>query len=271
MVLLSRQFRAEEPIAHPFIEQIDIKSETCLTCHPEKKQGKFVHSAVGMGCENCHQAKSEINKTTITFVATGGDLCAKCHEASKDPVQHAPFKTGQCLVCHDPHTGDYKAQTRAPVNTLCLSCHGENPSIAKVNKESKLVTMLGNQLVSLEGYAQAPKLGLDPGGTSGHPVRGHPLTGKDPRRKDGILSCLSCHSPHSSALPKLMPAGLKSNADLCAQCHKIVAYAHNWIWVAEGRGAAEDLSLGYHCDFMPVNGGQRNDPVLQGPLLGGRS
>lgn len=170
MVLLTRQVPAEEPIAHPFIEQKDIKSKTCLTCHPEKKQGKFVHSAVGMGCENCHQATSETNKTTITFVATGGDLCAKCHEASKDPVQHGPFKTGQCLVCHDPHTGDYKAQTRAPVNTLCFSCHGEKPSIVKVNTETKLVTMLGNQLVSLEGYRQAPKLGLDPGGTSGHPL-----------------------------------------------------------------------------------------------------
>ena len=32
--------------------------------------------------------------------------------------------------------------------------------------------------------------------------------------------CLSCHNPHSSALPKLMPAGLKSGLDLCAECHK---------------------------------------------------
>jgi predicted CXXCH cytochrome family protein len=219
-VLWSRQIAADEPITHPFIEQKDIKSETCLTCHPEKKEGKFVHSAVGMGCENCHQAKSEKTKTTIALVATGGALCAMCHEDSKDPVQHGPFKAGECLVCHDPHTGDYKAQTRAPVNTLCFSCHAENPSIVKVNTETKLATVLGNRLVSLEGYRQAPKLGLDPGGTSGHPVMGHPLTGKDPRSKDGILSCLSCHNPHSSALPKLMPAGLKSGLDLCAECHK---------------------------------------------------
>jgi predicted CXXCH cytochrome family protein len=220
LVSLSRQVAAEEPIAHPFIEQKDIKPETCLTCHPEKKQGKFVHSAVGMGCENCHQATSEKNKTTITLVATGGDLCAMCHKANTDPVQHGSFKAGQCLVCHDPHTGDYKAQTRAPVNTLCFSCHGQNPPNVKVNTETRLVTMLGNQVVSLEAYRQAPKLGLDPSGTSGHPVVGHPLTGKDPRSKDGILSCLSCHNPHSSALPKLMPAGLKSGLDLCAECHK---------------------------------------------------
>jgi predicted CXXCH cytochrome family protein len=220
MVSWSHQVPAEEPIAHPFIEQNDIKSETCLTCHPEKKQGKFVHFAVGMGCEKCHQVTSEKNKTTITLVATGGDLCAMCHEASKDPVQHGPFKAGQCLVCHDPHTGDYKAQTRAPVNTLCFNCHGQNSPNVKVNAENTLVMMFGNQVVSLEAYRQAPKLRLDPSGTSGHPVVGHPLTGKDPRSKDGILSCLSCHNPHSSALPKLMPAGLKSGLDLCAECHK---------------------------------------------------
>ncbi len=127
MVSFSHQVLAEEPIAHPFIEQTDIKSETCLTCHPEKKQGKFVHSAIGMGCESCHRATSEKSKMTITLLVTGGDLCAMCHEAGKDPIQHGPFKAGQCLVCHDPHTGDFKAQTRAPVNTLCLSCHEQNP------------------------------------------------------------------------------------------------------------------------------------------------
>jgi predicted CXXCH cytochrome family protein len=74
--------------------------------------------------------------------------------------------------------------------------------------------------MSLEVYRQAPKLGLDPGGTSGHPMMGHPLTGKDPRSKDATMSCLSCHDPHSSALPKLMAAGVKSQEALCSQCHK---------------------------------------------------
>lgn len=271
MVLLAHQVLAEEPIAHPLIEQKAIKSETCLTCHPEKKQGKFVHSAVSMGCQNCHEAASEKNSTSIALVATGGNLCAKCHEASKDPVQHEPFKAGQCLVCHDPHTSDFKAQTRAPVNTLCFSCHGQNPSYVKVSSETKLATMSGNQAVSLEAYRQAPKLSLDPSGTSGHPVAGHPLTGKDPRSKDGILSCLSCHNPHSSTGPKLMPAGLKSETDLCAECHKIAANSHNRIWVSEGRGGAENLLLGRHRDFTRVNEGPQNVPIVRGLLPGGRS
>jgi predicted CXXCH cytochrome family protein len=210
----------EDMIEHPFIERKDIKPETCLTCHPEKKGAKFVHTALEMGCTNCHRVTSENNKTTITLRATGGDLCAICHAGKKDAVLHGPYAAGQCLVCHDPHTGDYPAQTRAEINTLCLSCHGTGQSSVKANPETQLVMLLGNQIVSLNDYRQAPKLELDRGGTSGHPVKGHPLTGKDPRKKDGTLNCLSCHDPHSSALPNLMPAGVKSQTDLCAQCHK---------------------------------------------------
>jgi predicted CXXCH cytochrome family protein len=220
LVLRVSKFSAVDSTEHPYVETRDLKPETCLKCHPTKNQGKFVHTAVGMGCESCHQTASVDNKTTITLIATGGDLCARCHDANKDPVQHEPFKTGQCLVCHDPHTSEYKAQTRAPVNTLCFSCHGQNPPNVNVNTETKLVTTLGDQRMSLEAYRQAPKLKLDPSGTSGHPVMGHPLTGKDPRSKDGTLSCLSCHNPHSSALPELMPAGVKSQMDLCSECHK---------------------------------------------------
>ena len=211
---------AADSTDHPYVEKKDLKSETCLKCHPTKNQGKFVHTAVGMGCENCHQTTSADNKTTITLIATGGDLCAMCHEANKDPVQHEPFKLGQCLVCHDPHTGAYKAQIRAPVNILCFSCHAAGSSNVKVNTETKLVTTLGDQVLSLEEYNQAPKLGLDRSGNSGHPIMGHPLTGKDPRKKDATLSCVSCHDQHSSALPKLMPKGVASQIDLCGECHK---------------------------------------------------
>jgi len=205
---------------HPLIDTKDIKSDTCLKCHSNKNTGKFVHSAVGMGCENCHLAATENNQTTITLVATGGDLCAMCHEAKKDPVVHAPVKAGQCLICHDPHTGEFKAMLRAQVNTVCLSCHGEGQSNVRINAQTKLVTLVGRQVISLDQYNQATKIGLDPSGSTGHPIMGHPLTGKDPRQKDALLNCVSCHNPHSSALPKLLPAEIKNGLDLCAQCHK---------------------------------------------------
>ena len=205
---------------HPSIDPKDIKSETCLRCHPDKNEGKFVHSAIAAGCESCHQATSEGEKTTITPVATGGDLCALCHEVKKDPVLHGPYKTGQCLVCHDPHRSEFPHQARAEPNTLCMSCHGVNQPDVKVNPATKTVTLLGSQTLDFDDYRQAMKIPLDRSGTSGHPIMGHPLTGKDPRRKDAALTCLSCHTPHSSALEHLMPPNIKLETGLCGQCHE---------------------------------------------------
>lgn len=211
---------AQEMTEHPFIEPHDIRSETCLTCHPDKKEGKFVHSAVTLGCERCHHAASENGRTTITPVATGGELCATCHKAKNDPVLHGPYKNGQCMTCHDPHTSNFPRQARAEANTLCLSCHGVNQPDVKIDADAQEVSMLGGRIVSFADYRQAPKIGLDRSGTRGHPVTGHPVAGKDPRQEGTTLSCLSCHVPHSSAIPKLLPHDAKSDTGLCAECHK---------------------------------------------------
>jgi predicted CXXCH cytochrome family protein len=153
-------------------------------------------------------------------VATGGELCAICHAEKKNPILHGPYKAGQCLVCHDPHTGNFEGLIRVPPNALCLSCHGFAQPGVEANAETKLVTLPGGRTVTFEDYRQAPRVELDRSGTSGHPIMGHPLTGQDPRQKDAKLSCLSCHDPHSSAVPELLPAGLKTGLDLCGECHK---------------------------------------------------
>jgi len=216
LVMLSGPVLAEEPTAHPFIEKKDIKSETCLTCHPDKKQGKFVHSAVGMGCENCHQATSEKDKTTITLVATGGDLCAMCHEASKDDVQHGPYKSGQCLICHDPHASEFKAQTRAEVNSLCLACHGLTPG------QGAMAAVLVSQKISKADLDAMPKIELDRTQRIGHPWVTHPVAVvADPLRGGEKMSCLSCHTPHASAQESLI-VSVKGGQNVCDACHKAV-------------------------------------------------
>lgn len=218
--VLTRQMHAEDTTEHPLIEPSALKSETCLACHPSKKEGKFVHSAIAMGCEKCHRASSEDGKTTITPVATDGELCAMCHEAKRAPVLHVPYREGQCLICHEPHTSNFPRQVRAETNLLCLSCHGVNQPDVEVNQEVKTVSLPGGQTLALDDYRQAVKIGLDRSGTHGHPVMGHPITGEDPRKKGATLSCLSCHVPHSSTLPDLMPADVKNDFELCTHCHK---------------------------------------------------
>ena len=208
------QVCAEEPIEHPFLEQKDIKSETCLTCHPEKEEGKFVHSAVGMGCENCHHATSEKCRTKITLVATGGDLCAKCHEARKDPVLHGPYRKGECLTCHDPHSSDFKAQTRTAGNSLCLECHAPKRATADT------VTLFSLQKISKVDFEAIPKIQLDPTLRFGHPTATHPVAEvADPLHGGEKMSCLSCHAPHASTLQNLLVSA-KGGGDVCDACHR---------------------------------------------------
>jgi predicted CXXCH cytochrome family protein len=210
------QLCAEEPIEHPFIEPNELKPETCLTCHPEKKAGKFIHSAVGMGCENCHQAISEKNKTTITLSATGGHLCAKCHEAKKGPVLHGPYKNGQCLICHDPHCSDFKAQTRSAGNSLCLECHAPKRAAADT------VTLFSLQKISKADFEAIPKIGLDPTLRFGHPCANHPVAEvADPLHEGERMSCLSCHAPHASTLQNLLVSA-KGGEDVCEACHRAI-------------------------------------------------
>jgi predicted CXXCH cytochrome family protein len=215
-LLLPFEVRAEEPIEHPYIEPKDIKPETCLTCHPEKKEGKFVHTAVGMGCENCHQIISERNKTTVTLFATGGDLCAKCHEAKKAPVLHGPYKNGQCLICHEPHSSRFKAQTRSAGNSLCLECHAPKPATVDT------VSLFGFQEISKADFEAIPKIKLDPTLRFGHPGATHPVAEvSDPLHGGERMSCLSCHTPHASTLPNLLVLA-KGGSDVCDACHRAI-------------------------------------------------
>lgn len=204
---------------HPYIDPKAIKTETCIKCHPNKNQGKFVHTAVGQGCENCHTATSENNKTTITDVATGGDLCAMCHEAQKASVQHDPYKTGQCLVCHDAHTGNYPKQLRASVNELCLSCHGPDASQQKSDSEH-LVAVFGGKVKLPEAYFnRVPVLPLKYG--VGHPVEKHPVADVvNPKTKVPFaMNCLTCHQQHAGNVPAMLVKDQKNNMQFCQTCH----------------------------------------------------
>lgn len=213
------QAPAQDASEHPFIKSSDMKSETCLTCHAEKKEGKFVHSAVGMGCENCHQAASENEKTTVSLVATGGGLCAMCHKAAKDPVVHGPYQSGQCLTCHDPHQSEFKAQTRAETNSLCLACH------APRRTTDSEVTLFASQAISAKEFDAIAKIGLDPTQRFGHPWATHPVAGRDdPLRKGEKISCLSCHQPHASAQPTLVRAAADPKTDICDSCHQALEH-----------------------------------------------
>jgi len=204
---------------HLFIEPKDLKSETCLNCHAEKKDGRSVHSVLGSGCESCHQWKSENGKTEITLMATGGELCAMCHEAKKASVLHGPYKDGQCILCHDPHASNFKAHTRADGNALCLECHLPRRIMGET------VTLFTNQTMAAKDFEAIPKIELDPMHRLGHPFALHPVAQiQDPLHPEEKMSCLSCHDYHGSNLQSMIleikPAkDAKGAKDICDACH----------------------------------------------------
>jgi predicted CXXCH cytochrome family protein len=212
---------------HPYIDPNNIKSETCLGCHPDKEEGTFIHTAVGSGCESCHQATSEKEKekTSVTLLAIGGELCAMCHEVKNEPVVHGPYKAGQCLVCHNPHSSNFPRQTRAATNSLCMSCHATGRPDVKVNADARTLSLLDGRTFDLESYQKAPKIGAEHSDRSAAPTVSHPVTGKDPRKPGAELNCISCHDPHASKAEHLL--------------HK----------ATESRNAAENLGLSCHIDI----------------------
>lgn len=194
----------EETGGHPFIRPDEMTSKMCLSCHPSKQEGKFVHSAISMGCEKCHQVTSENESTTVKLVAAKAELCAKCHETERHSVIHAPNKSNQCLVCHNPHSSDFPGQTRAPANTLCLSCHGANQPGVGVDFDTREVSLLGGRTIPLETYEAATRIG-DP-----HPRRGVgsalgvPPMGRKPQNPEAARNCLSCHVAHGGRTAHLL-------------------------------------------------------------------
>lgn len=204
---------------HPYIDPKNIKTETCIKCHPNKSQGKYVHTAVAQGCDNCHTAASDKGKTTITDVATGGDLCAMCHEAVKATVQHGPYKQGQCLVCHDPHTSNYPKQLRASVNDLCLQCHGPEADRTIVDTPPEVVIFQGKVKLPVAYLDNVPVLPLKYG--LGHPVEKHPVADVvNPKTKITFaMNCLSCHQPHAGNVPAMLVNDQQNNMQFCKTCH----------------------------------------------------
>jgi predicted CXXCH cytochrome family protein len=182
-----------------------LNTETCLKCHPAKNQGKFVHTAVGFGCESCHVAASTEYQTTIMLRATGGNLCGKCHELRKEPLLHGPYKSGQCLICHNPHAEDHPSQTRAAVDTLCLACHMLNQPDARVNAAARVVTLLDGREYDLAAWESAPKISEGHAGNIGvaHGAAGG-FTVNQPGKREVEINCLSCHDPHASKSDHLL-------------------------------------------------------------------
>ena len=133
---------------------------------------------------------------------SNGDTCLDCHtNILNKPMQHEAAKM-DCANCHDlEHKGAPGSNhlITSDISELCFNCHDKKALIEDC----------------------FPTYGRP---ACGHPASQHPVAGpKDPIYPLKAFTCVSCHNPHSSDMPKLFrykydKTTVYQGAN-CAVCH----------------------------------------------------
>lgn len=178
----------------------------CYTCHDEKKfRGKSGHTLLGM-CSGCHNPHS--SNTEKLLRTDQPELCYTCHNKTEFEKKyvHSIIAVGGCTACHNAHISEYPKLLPSNIQTLCLSCHAPKRD--------------GRHIVSLPGKKVHPVSGTNPSTRKLIETK-DPATGRisfvlDPNAPPPEeFTCSTCHLPHSSDYPKLLPS-----KNLCRKCHK---------------------------------------------------
>lgn len=207
------------PQNHPVELAADSDSSTCVECHAKLQEGKYVHTAMSMGCLTCHTIQRNGGITTVVLVAPPNQLCFTCHQKSADAVQHQPYSEGLCVVCHSAHGSNFPAHTLVAEQDLCMGCHVRG--VPKVNPAKKTVTVPWGVTLTFQQMKGWYYIGLNPTHTANHPVKGHPVSGPNTLLGTSTpdISCLSCHRVHTSTQPNLRPPQFADQMALCVSCH----------------------------------------------------
>lgn len=164
----------------------------CYSCHKKMAENRFVHGPIAKWyCLFCHDPGTQPAKYRTKEVAE--HICFTCHKEEKEDWTakryfHGPTGKGKCTICHTTHTSENPFQLRLPTTELCLRCH---PEVAKAPH-------------AVGSFSQA-----------GHPYASR----KEARSASGVLTCASCHNPHSSDTEYLFKYPIKKPFDLCKNCH----------------------------------------------------
>lgn len=180
------------PIPSTFTGTLGKKSP-CYSCHKKMANQLFVHEPVGtFSCGYCHNPGA-----TPKYAVEKRDapMCSECHadkweQFKKSKYRHGPIDAGLCEVCHDVHGTPYYGFLRQPANELCLSCH--------------------------------EKIGKTPHAVRSTSGGGHPLSGKpdlSPKSKGRMITCASCHNPHSADVRFYFQSNSEDKMQLCQYCH----------------------------------------------------
>jgi DmsE family decaheme c-type cytochrome len=176
-------------------------SETCQTCHEDiaKAFDKNPHAAVntnkkkgweGKACESCHGPGAKHAESVAA-----ADIV--------NPSKAAPGKVDQtCLGCHlnqrTTHVGRING-SHAKNQVSCVSCHSiHKGSAAMVARKTAAINQQCTAChTSVWAQFQRPH---------------------KHRLPEGAMSCIDCHNPHGSFLPKSVQTAT-ANEPGCLKCH----------------------------------------------------
>jgi predicted CXXCH cytochrome family protein len=177
-------------------------SETCLTCHAGKEEHnnfrRGEHWRNDIGCTDCHVTHTP---------ETGKQLAASISQIDKANAQKPGFSTLRLLRTSEPQ--------------LCMNCHSETkhqfnmPFHHKVLEGAMKCSDCHNPHGGFELKQTRLAVGSDAACIKCHADKQGPFTFEHaPVKTEG---CVSCHSPHGSANPRLLTTSRV--AQLCLTCH----------------------------------------------------
>ena len=114
---------------------IPFKDMECSTCHqPHGSVNRtLLSSPVNQLCSTCHSLEDENIKKSHGGISDMEMECTTCHSPHasanqkliSEAVQHVPFKSRSCEMCHDAPGKDGSATLKETPEKTCFVCHSD--------------------------------------------------------------------------------------------------------------------------------------------------
>jgi len=122
----------------------------CGSCHAPQEARLVSATHAEIGCQSCHGALAdhELSEQGGSVVTPDDAICLVCHTAvaGQPPefraIVPAKHYNGQCLACHDPHTGISQPPpvVTHPLDRLppCMTCHGPDGFMTRLDRHPEV-------------------------------------------------------------------------------------------------------------------------------------
>jgi predicted CXXCH cytochrome family protein len=150
------------------------------------------------GATNSLPARLE-EEVIATNTAT---VVAAAAPARPTATLHPPYHDASCTECHE---SKFSQKMKAPMNTVCFSCHDDFLAKAKVRHQPAE----SGDCASCHNPHESPfpKLLVKPVAQLCFDCHDQPDVARvDAHKKSDTSNCLACHDPHAAANEKLLKA-----------------------------------------------------------------